>query len=239
MAGRGSPFQPLPSLTLPSIQLGGNDRKELFPRLPPQSSRTHLIFHTFDLFLFRRTGDKKAGHLGSRSMFVTDRCETFWAGGGVGGVGGIRPQIRFRCRLRSPVSKPLMVGRSPLAINSGNVTPSFEITNTFIYPLIRHLSCFFNVGYEIHHLANLPQMVGHSPHSLNPQLQTRVCRRSVPGLAPMTTPPTYQEVITLAPVYRACEPGSRSRVSQSMHNARPKKNVGILPRRITGCCSIV
>ena len=236
MAGRGSPFQPLPSPTLPSIQLGGNDRKELFPRLPPQSSRTHLIFHTFDLFLFRRTGDKKAGHLGSRSMFVTDRCETFWAGGG---VGGIRPQIRFRCRLRSPVSKPLMVGRSPLAINSGNVTPSFEITNTFIYPLIRHLSCFFNVGYEIHHIANLPQMVGHSPHSLNPQLQTRVCRRSVPGLAPMTTPPTYQEVITLAPVYRACEPGSRSRVSQSMHNARPKKNVGILPRRVTGCCSIV
>ena len=59
--------QPLPS---PRVELGGNDRKELFPRLPLSASRTHFIFHTFDLFLSTWEGGKKARHLGSRSMFV-------------------------------------------------------------------------------------------------------------------------------------------------------------------------
>ena len=56
--------------TSPRVELGGNDRKELFPRLPLSASRTHFIFHTFDLFLSTWEGGKKARHLGSRSMFV-------------------------------------------------------------------------------------------------------------------------------------------------------------------------
>ena len=58
--------QPLPSPTLPApgVELGGNDRKELFPRLPLSASRTHFIFHTFDLFLSTWEGGQKSQALG-------------------------------------------------------------------------------------------------------------------------------------------------------------------------------
>ena len=46
------------------MELGGNDRKELFPRLPLSASRTHFIFHTFDLFLSTWEGGQKSQALG-------------------------------------------------------------------------------------------------------------------------------------------------------------------------------
>ena len=74
LGNQATPEDP-PTFALPHspplrVELGGNDRKELFPRLPLSASRTHFIFHTFDLFLSTWEGGKKARHLGSRSMFV-------------------------------------------------------------------------------------------------------------------------------------------------------------------------
>ena len=105
--------QPLPSPTLPRVELGGNDRKELFPRLPLSASRTHFIFHTFDLFLSTWEGGQKSQALGIQvNVCPLKCCETFW-----GGI--VRRQIRFR-RTGLPVSvhryQVLLLGRSPLGM---------------------------------------------------------------------------------------------------------------------------
>ena len=93
------------------MELGGNDRKELFPRLPLSASRTHFIFHIFDLFLSTWEGAKKPGTWDPGQCLST-HCKTFW-----GGI--VRRQIRFR-RTGLPVSvhryQVLLLGRSPLGM---------------------------------------------------------------------------------------------------------------------------